>query len=403
MLITVIYENTSLPVVVDKDDDLERLKTAIETAFGIATPEQKLFINDSPITVSEETPISVLQLSDEDVVILKKVGQDRKIHLADVPSNTSPEGWIRLVNEHPNIRIQLSNADPELYFIVNSGDVTGIRTLLMRRIMSGHKVIFEKKLKEQSVWANPDDPENQAYIQEQVRLQNVQVNMETAMEELPEGFGRVCMLYVDVEINGHPVKAFVDSGAQSTIMSIQCAERCGLMRLLDTRFAGVAQGVGTAKILGKVHMSQMKFGNSYFPVSITVLDQDRVDFLFGLDMLMRHRCEISLRHNELRIDSVDGIECVKFLSEHDIPSEIVVEQTERSDSMSESPLQKGVCIINQDKNDEEYKENACDCVDAGKIEHLMSLGFGEVQSRNALMQTNGDADMAASLLMSNLD
>ena len=49
--------------------------------------------------------------------------------------------------EHPNIRIQLSNADPELYFIVNSGDVTGIRTLLMRRIMSGHKVIFEKKLK----------------------------------------------------------------------------------------------------------------------------------------------------------------------------------------------------------------------------------------------------------------
>ena len=104
--------------------------------------------------------------------------------------------------EHPNIRIQLSNADPELYFIVNSGDVTGIRTLLMRRIMSGHKVIFEKKLKEQSVWANPDDPENQAYIQEQVRLQNVQVNMETAMEELPEGFGRVCMLYVDVEING---------------------------------------------------------------------------------------------------------------------------------------------------------------------------------------------------------
>ena len=58
----------------------------------------------------------------------------------------------------------------------------------MKRIMSGHRQVFERKQKEQSVWANPDDPENQAYIQEQVRLQNVQANMETAMEELPEGF-----------------------------------------------------------------------------------------------------------------------------------------------------------------------------------------------------------------------
>ena len=104
--------------------------------------------------------------------------------------------------EHPNIRIQLSNADPELFSVVNSGDVTSIRSLLMKRIMTGHKMIFERKLKEQSVWENPDDPENQAYIQEQVRLQNVQANMETAMEELPEGFGHVCMLYVNVEING---------------------------------------------------------------------------------------------------------------------------------------------------------------------------------------------------------
>lgn len=47
---------------------------------------------------------------------------------------------------------------------------------------------------------------------------------------------------------------------------------------------------------------QMKFGNSFFPVSLTVLDQNDVDFLFGLDMLKRHRCEISLRDNELRIE-----------------------------------------------------------------------------------------------------
>merc|ERR1711991_110457 len=92
-----------------------------------------------------------------------------------------------------------------------------------------------------------------------------------------------------------------------------------LMRLLDTRFSGVARGVGTAKILGRIHITQMKFGQSFFPVSITVLDQNDVDFLFGLDMLKRHRCEISLADNELRVEGGSGLERVQFLSEKDLP------------------------------------------------------------------------------------
>jgi len=64
----------------------------------------------------------------------------------------------------------------------------------------------------QMLKADPFDPETQRRIAEEIRMENVNQNMETAIEYAPESFGQVHMLYVDCLVNGQDVKAFVNSG-----------------------------------------------------------------------------------------------------------------------------------------------------------------------------------------------
>ncbi len=40
-------------------------------------------------------------------------------------------------------------------------------------------------------------------------------------------------------------------------------------------------GVGSAPIVGRVHIAQLKIGNTFFNCSFTVLDQPDMEFLFG--------------------------------------------------------------------------------------------------------------------------
>jgi DNA damage-inducible protein 1 len=47
-------------------------------------------------------------------------------------------------------------------------------------------------------------------------------------------------------------------------MNLECAKASGLEHLIDTRFAGEARGVGTGKILGRVHIAHLRVGNCDF-------------------------------------------------------------------------------------------------------------------------------------------
>jgi len=147
----------------------------------------------------------------------------------------------------------------------------------------------------------------------------IEKNYATAQEQFPEFFGSITMLYVDVKVNKTPIQAFVDSGAQSTIISKDCATRCNIMHLLDERFAGMAVGVGSSRILGRVHLGDLEVGGVLLQCSFTVLEDNKVDLLFGLDNLKRHQCCIDLVSGQLHIRN--GELSVPFLSDGQIKKE----------------------------------------------------------------------------------
>ncbi|XP_006774719.1 PREDICTED: protein DDI1 homolog 1 [Myotis davidii] len=208
----------------------------------------------------------------------------------------------------------LKERNPPLAEALLSGDLETFAQVLTEQ--RGERARREQeKLRLYS--ADPFDLEAQARIEEEIRQRNIEENMNIAMEEAPESFGQVAMLYINCRVNGHPMKAFVDSGAQMTIMSQACAERCNIIRLVDRRWAGIAKGVGTQRIMGRVHLAQIQIEGDFLPCSFSILEEQPMDMLLGLDMLRRHQCSIDLKRNVLVIGTT-GTQ-TPFLPEGEIP------------------------------------------------------------------------------------
>merc|ERR1719342_370436 len=230
--------------------------------------------------------------------------------------NEDDPAWIReMLSANPDQLAQLKQNNPPLAEAYASGSLEEFAKVLKKQQDARKE---RDALRIRMMNADPFDLEAQRMIAQEIEQKNIDQNMELAMEASPESFGSVIMLYINCVVNGHKIKAFVDSGAQATIMSQKAAERCNIMRLVDRRWAGVAKGVGTQKILGRVHMAQIQIEQEYLTSSFSILEAQPMDMLLGLDMLKKHQCTIDLRKNCLMIGTT-GTE-TKFLSENELPA-----------------------------------------------------------------------------------
>ncbi|CAE6487612.1 unnamed protein product [Rhizoctonia solani] len=314
-------------VEVDQTMEVESLMALLEVECGIPVAEQSITHNGNELRDPKATLASAGVQEDAMLHLRRKVLVAGRYAIHDPfhartsnlfargpePHATAPRGKSS-PNPPPNSPTHISQNQPELADAIQNNPQR-FSELLRQHRERQREAEFAQQREIDALNADPYDVDAQKRIEEAIRQQAVLENMEHAMEYSPEFFGRVIMLYIPVEVNGVPVKAFVDSGAQQTIMSPECAEQCGLLRLLDKRFAGIAKGVGTAQILGRVHSAQLKLADLHLPCAFTIMEGRDVDLLFGLDMLKAHQACIDLEKNVLRIQGRE----VRFLSEHELP------------------------------------------------------------------------------------
>ncbi|XP_053546217.1 regulatory solute carrier protein family 1 member 1 isoform X1 [Bombina bombina] len=361
MLLTVYCVRQDLTEVtfsleVDSDFELENFRALCELESGIPAAQSEIVYAERPLTDNQRS-LSSYGLKDGDVVVLRQrspaeprpaaapaafpglpridfsriavpgtsnqppLAQPRAPPPPPPPDSTSiPQGL-----DNPTLLREMLLANPHELSLLKERNPPLAEALLSGDLEKFTKVLLEQQQerarREQErirlFAADPFDLEAQAKIEEDIRQQNIEENMTIAMEEAPESFGQVVMLYINCKVNGYPVKAFVDSGAQMTIMSQACAERCHIMRLVDRRWAGIAKGVGTQKIIGRVHLAQVQIEGDFLPCSFSILEEQPMDMLLGLDMLKRHQCSIDLEKNVLVIGTTGTR--TSFLPEGELP------------------------------------------------------------------------------------
>ncbi|GJP32732.1 hypothetical protein CLOM_g17330 [Closterium sp. NIES-68] len=287
-----------------------------------------------------------------------------------------PQAFRQHVLSDPDLMARLLMSTPELGEAIRDNKVEEMQRVLrwMRKMQNEMR---RKEQEEQELLsADPFDPEVQRRIEERIQQKNIDENYAAAYEHAPEQFIAVSCCGTATPLSlpqaSHapasrssslpfplcdllsfpsnplpPPPLSARHGGSTCCMwrwrsttppsrplwtvapsrpSCQCdapndaapAFIPRLTRLLDRRYEGIARGVGTSKIVGRIHAVQLKIGSNFYMCSITVLEADNVDFLFGLDMLRRHQCCIDLKDNVLRVGG--GEIAVPFLSEKDIPA-----------------------------------------------------------------------------------
>ncbi|CAL8118979.1 unnamed protein product [Orchesella dallaii] len=313
---------------VREDLPLEDFKAVCELEFGIPASEMLVVLEGQPLTDDNQMSLKEHNIKDGDLVVVQRIRQPNQNSSQEFGFNV-PDPF-PLSSEDDLNGIQVPNAGSNFSSPSSPGrrdnkeldnKITSLIVWYLLRNFPEKLTFAKEKYPELAEAFLSGDfkkfSEVVAKTEEEIRQKNIDENMEAALEFNPESFGNITMLYIDCKVNGQLVKAFVDSGCQNTVMSEECAKRCNLTYLIDSRFSGVAVGVGTQRIVGRVHLRPIQIGDAFLASSFSILQNQRIDMLLGLDFLLQHNCLIDLERKVLVIGTTKTE--TRFLSEAELP------------------------------------------------------------------------------------
>jgi len=156
------------------------------------------------------------------------------------------------------------------------------------------------------------------------RLALVEDQKSKAFRENPNIFRKEQMLYINAIVNGVQMPLFIDTGAQASVMSLETCRNLGLINEIDESQAGIASGVGFARIYGKLWRVPVQIGRNKFFVQFNILNMG-VRLILGLDQMKRLGMSVDLGRggcvvrdsfvpfvkppNERFLDSGQGLAC----------------------------------------------------------------------------------------------
>jgi DNA damage-inducible protein 1 len=312
MLLKVLEQASQATFDLELDDDttIGTVKLLVEMDSDVPAAEMFLSLSDGSLLDNDEFTLAAYSINDNTQLLMARG------HPPQLPAATSSSGGVMNVDWNAIMRgmtqasrqpqgrptaippaaiaqfrervfnnpYEMSHYrlnSPELASAIESNDTKTLGDILLKSQQAQYDRDSERRELEMKAMQDPMNVDVQRRIEELIQAENVEQSRQQAMEHMPESFASVVMLYINVVVNGYPIKAFVDSGAQMTIMSQACAERCGIARLVDKRYHGMAVGVGSQRILGRVHMYEIEVAGAHLPTSFSILEQQPMDMLLG--------------------------------------------------------------------------------------------------------------------------